>query len=57
MAHLATLRGKRTVLWVTARPSHMRMADRVVEMRGGMVVADGTPDAVVPQILTRMRSA
>ena len=37
MAHLDALRGKTTVLLVTARPSHMRVADRVIEMRGGMV--------------------
>ena len=54
MAHLEVLRGKSTVLWVTARPSHMRMADRVVEMRGGMVVADGKPEAVIPRILERI---
>ena len=54
MAHLNAMRGKRTVLWVTARPSHMRLADRVLEMRGGMIVADGKPDVIVPKILARM---
>jgi ATP-binding cassette subfamily C protein LapB len=57
MAHLNALRGKRTVLWVTARPSHMRLADRVLEMRGGMIVADGKPDVIVPKILARMNPA
>ncbi len=57
MAHLEVLRGKSTVLWVTARPSHMRMADRVIEMRGGVIVADGKPEAIVPRILARMTAA
>jgi ABC-type bacteriocin/lantibiotic exporter with double-glycine peptidase domain len=57
MAHLNALRGKSTVLWVTARPSHMRMANRVVEMRGGAVVADGKPEVVVPRILARLTPA
>ena len=57
MAHLEMLRGKSTVLWVTARPSHMRMADRVVEMRGGMIVADDKPEVIVPGILARMTAA
>ena len=54
MAHLDMLRGKSTVLLVTARPSHMRMADRVIEMRGGVIVADGKPEAIVPRILARI---
>ena len=57
MGHLASLRGRSTVLLVTARPSHMRVADRVVEMRGGVVVADGTPEAIVPGILARLTTA
>jgi ATP-binding cassette subfamily C protein LapB len=57
MAHLDVLRGKSTVLLVTARPSHMRVADRVIEMRGGMVGAVGTPETIVPRILARMTDA
>jgi ATP-binding cassette, subfamily C, bacterial LapB len=57
MTHLDVLRGKSTVLLVTARPSHMRVADRVIEMRGGVVTADGTPEAIVPRILARMTDA
>ena len=56
MAHLDTLRGKTTVLLVTARPSHMRVADRVVEMRGGMIVADGKPEAVVARIMEQIKT-
>ena len=53
MAHLEVLSGKSTVLLVTARPSHMRMADRVIEMRGGTIVTDGKPEVVVTKILAR----
>lgn len=57
MRHLEQLRGKSTVLLVTARPSHMRMADRLIEMRGGVVVADGKPDVILPKILARITTA
>jgi ATP-binding cassette subfamily C protein/ATP-binding cassette subfamily C protein LapB len=40
IAYLSGLRGKTTVGLVTERPSHMRVADRVIWMRDGMVVAD-----------------
>jgi ATP-binding cassette subfamily C protein LapB len=57
LAHLNVLRGRSTVLVVTARPSHMRAADRVVEMRGGIITAEGPPDTMVPKILARMTDA
>jgi ATP-binding cassette subfamily C protein LapB len=57
LAHLATLKGRSTVLIVTARPSHMRAADRVIEMRGGVIVAEGPPETIVPRILARMTDA
>jgi ATP-binding cassette, subfamily C, bacterial LapB len=56
IAHLDALRGKTTVLLVTARPSHMRAADRVIEMRAGMVVADGNPDTVIQKIMKQITS-
>jgi ATP-binding cassette, subfamily C, bacterial LapB len=57
MAQLERHRGRSTVLLVTARPSHMRLADRVIEMRGGVVAADGAPDTIVPRILARITAA
>ena len=54
---LEALRGNTTVLLVTARPSHMRVADRVIEMRGGVVTADGTPAIMVPRILAQITAA
>lgn len=57
MKHLQMLRGDCTVLWVTARPSHMRMADRVIQMEGGAIVGDGKPEVIVPRILARLKTA
>ena len=51
MRHLNSLRGRATVIIVTHRPSHMRIADRVVYLQDGAVVHDGKPDQVLPLIL------
>ena len=56
-AHLSSLRGNTTVLLVTARPSHMHIADRVVVMSAGAIVANGTPDIIVPKIMERIASS
>jgi ABC-type multidrug transport system fused ATPase/permease subunit len=50
-AHLNKLRGHTTVLLATARPSHMRVADRVVVINAGVVVASGKPDTIVPKLM------
>jgi ATP-binding cassette, subfamily C, bacterial LapB len=55
MAHLRALRGKTTVLLVTERPSHMRIADRVIWMRSGTIVADSAATAT-PHILNQEMS-
>jgi ATP-binding cassette, subfamily C, bacterial LapB len=55
MAHLNALRGKTTVLLVTGRPSHLRIADRVVWMRSGMIVADSA-ETVNPNVLKQITS-
>ena len=52
MAHLRALRGKTTVLLVTERPGHMRVADRVIWMRSGMIIADSAATAT-PHILNQ----
>jgi ABC-type bacteriocin/lantibiotic exporter with double-glycine peptidase domain len=49
-AHLNALRGNTTVLLVTSRASHMRVADRVLVMSAGVVVAIGHPDVILPTI-------
>jgi ABC-type bacteriocin/lantibiotic exporter with double-glycine peptidase domain len=51
MRKLAALRGKATIIMVTHRPSHMRLADRVVYMERGQIVHDAKPDQVLPLIM------
>lgn len=41
---LHNLKGKSTVLMVTHRPSHMKLADRMIVLNGGVIAHDGTPD-------------
>jgi ABC-type bacteriocin/lantibiotic exporter with double-glycine peptidase domain len=55
-AHLNALRGNTTVLLVTARPNHMRVADRVMVMSAGVVVAGGKPEVIVPKIIESIQS-
>ena len=40
-------RGRSTMLIVTHRPSHMRIADRVIVIDRGLIRADGTPSEVL----------
>lgn len=51
MQKLESLRGHATVIMVTHRPSHLRLADRVVRMDGGRITLNGPPDEVLPQLL------
>ncbi len=51
MHKLESLRGKATVIMVTHRPSHMRLADRVVVLSSGRLAADGPPEDIVPKLL------
>lgn len=48
---IADLRGRTTVLMVTHRPSHMRLADRILVLEAGAVKAMGPPSRILPQIL------
>lgn len=47
MQKFASLRGRSTVVFTTFRPSHMRLADRVVLLKDGQVALDGPPDKVI----------
>jgi len=47
---LTSLRGHATVVMVTQRPSHMRLADRVVYLDQGQIVHDGKPEQILPLI-------
>ncbi|MGI9380171.1 MAG: ATP-binding cassette domain-containing protein, partial [Methyloligellaceae bacterium] len=51
MEKLTSLKGKSTVIMITHRPSHMRLADRVVVMNQGMIAADGPPDQILASLL------
>jgi ATP-binding cassette subfamily C protein LapB len=55
LAHLSAMRGKQTVLLATARPSHMRIADRILVMNGGIITANGKPDAILPKVMESLQ--
>ncbi len=44
MAALQALRGKRTVVFISHRPSHIKLADSVLLFRGGYLQGTATPD-------------
>jgi len=47
---LESLRGQATVLMVTHRPSHMRIADQIVYLSGGQVLVSGSPEEIMPKL-------
>ena len=51
MSMIEELKGRATVLINTQRPSHMKMADRVVVLKSGQIAMMGTPEQVVPAIM------
>ncbi|MCV0425223.1 MAG: ATP-binding cassette domain-containing protein [Roseibium sp.] len=51
MAMIGNLHGKSTILINTQRPSHMKMADRVVVLKSGQIAMIGTPDQVIPVLM------
>ena len=50
MRKLQKLRGQATVLINTQRPSHMRLADKIIYLDAGRVLLDGPPAEVLPQL-------
>ncbi len=50
MRKLQSLRGRSTVLLVTHRPSHMRLADKIFYLEGGRLMLAGSPERVLPQM-------
>jgi len=46
----AALKGRATVIFTTFRPSHMRLADRLIFLADGQVALDGPPDKVLERI-------
>ncbi len=49
LKRIEAVRGQTTILMTTHRPSHMRMADRVVVLENGRVTANGPPGEAAPQ--------
>lgn len=50
MAMLEKLKGQTTILIVTHRPSHMRIADRLIVLNSGRVQFNGPPAEVLDQL-------
>lgn len=50
VSHLSELHGKSTVVMVTHRPSHLRLADQIVLLDQGQVVLQGPPTEVLQKI-------
>jgi ATP-binding cassette subfamily C protein LapB len=46
----SALKGRATVIFTTFRPSHMRLADRVIVLKDGQVAMDGPPEKVLARI-------
>ena len=51
LAQLELDRGNATIIMSTHRPSHMRLADKVLWIEDGMVAGFDTPDKIVPKFL------
>lgn len=47
---LGALKGRATILFTTFRPSHMRLADRLILLKDGQVAQDGPPDRVLERM-------
>jgi ATP-binding cassette, subfamily C, bacterial LapB len=56
-AVVAARRGRATILFVTHRPSHMRLADRVVRIAGGAVEEQPVPGTAAPTRLAVFKPA
>ncbi len=50
---IESLRGKRTILMISHRPSHIRMADRLLVMANGQVEAYGPPKPLLDRLSVR----
>ncbi len=46
-----TLRGDRTIILVTHRPSHLRIVDRVCVLAQGQVLAIESPQSIIPKLM------
>lgn len=55
IAAIQRMRGKATIVIVTHRPSHMRIADRLLVMKAGKAVAMGPPEEVLRSMMDSRR--
>ncbi len=55
LAQLDSLRGRSTVLLVTHHPAHVRAADRVIVLRHGTIVHDGSPQELMTKLAGEAR--
>ncbi len=53
---LERIRGKRTVLFTSHRPSYIRLADFAVYIRGGNVEFGGAPDGAIAKLLGQAKN-
>ena len=51
MDHLERMRGKQTIMMVSHRPSHIRLADKAIVMINGMVAHVGTPGEAIKYLM------
>jgi ATP-binding cassette subfamily C protein LapB len=47
----ASLKGRATVVFTTFRPSHMRLADRVILLKDGLVALEGAPEKIIERAM------
>lgn len=53
---LERMRGKRTILFTSHRPSYIRLADFAVYIRGGNVEYGGPPDGAIAKLLGQVKN-
>lgn len=54
MTQLKKLKGKRTIVMVSHRPSHIRLADKAILLEQGSVQLAGPADAVVEKLMENL---
>jgi ATP-binding cassette, subfamily C, bacterial LapB len=57
MGLVAKVKGHSTIIMSTARPSHMKLADRVIVLHEGVAIAQGKPEEIVPILLSQNAKA
>jgi ATP-binding cassette, subfamily C, bacterial LapB len=57
MRLISRSRGKSTIIMTTARPSHMKLADKVIVLQDGAIIGQGKPEEIVPILLSQTARA